>query len=149
MTQNKFIIMKNILFYTLPLFFVFFGCTKESRVQTEIINSDWSFRKAGETEWLPAIVPGCAHTDLLENEPIPDPSFRKDELEVQWIENSDSEYEITLSTKKPSKNLAFFTSNSDGFFTDNFIDLIPGKSYKISFLGNRKNLESELKMVFK
>ena len=59
---------------------------------------------------------------------------------------SDSEYEITLSTKKLAKNLAFFTSKTDGFFTDNFFDLIPGKTYKIAFKGKIENLESELKI---
>ncbi len=38
-------------------------------------------------EWIPATVPGTIHTDLLANGIIPDPFYRMNENEVQWIEN--------------------------------------------------------------
>ncbi len=56
------------------------------------IHENWTFRKKGDQQWLPAMVPGCVHTDLLANKLIPDPFFGKNEKEVQWIEKEDWEY---------------------------------------------------------
>jgi len=50
------------------------------------------FRKEGEKSWLPAIVPGNVHMDLLENSLIEDPFFRMNEKEVRWIEYENWEY---------------------------------------------------------
>ncbi|MCK6558110.1 glycoside hydrolase family 2 protein [candidate division KSB1 bacterium] len=36
-------------------------------------------------EWLPASVPGTLHTDLLAAEKIPDPFYRDNEWQVQWV----------------------------------------------------------------
>jgi beta-mannosidase len=38
-------------------------------------------------EWMPAQVPGTIHTDLLAQKIIPDPFYRMNENDVQWIEN--------------------------------------------------------------
>ncbi|NQD67657.1 glycoside hydrolase family 2 protein [Bacillus haikouensis] len=68
-------------------------------VQTETGNekrailSNWSFKQAGEQEWLPAIIPGCVHTDLLKNNKIPDPFYGKNELDLQWIDKVDWKYQ--------------------------------------------------------
>jgi len=39
----------------------------------------WSFRApkgpAGFRDWMPALVPGCVHTDLLRDGKIPDPFY--------------------------------------------------------------------------
>ncbi len=43
---------------------------------------DGLFKKG---EWLPASVPGTVHTDLLAAEKIPDPFFRDNEWQVQWV----------------------------------------------------------------
>lgn len=60
------------------------------------LDSDWTFRKAGEGDWLPAVVPGCVHTDLLANQLIPDPFWGRNEAELQWIEEQDWEYQCTF-----------------------------------------------------
>ncbi len=61
------------------------------------LNSNWSFRKAGDTTgWMPAIVPGCVHTDLLANKIIPDPFYGDNEKLVQWVEREDWEYKTTF-----------------------------------------------------
>ncbi len=57
------------------------------------IHADWKFRKAGDTEWLRASVPGTVHTDLLSNKIIPDPFFGVNEKNLQWIDTCDWEYE--------------------------------------------------------
>lgn len=80
----------------LLLLFVFaalvVSCTAKKEVFNQVIKSEWQFRKAGDTVWYSATVPGCVHTDLLNHKLIPDPSFRKNELEVKWVENTDWEY---------------------------------------------------------
>jgi beta-mannosidase len=66
--------------------------------KTEIsINSGWKFRETGKTEWLPATVPGCVHTDLLDNKKIEDPFYRDNEKNLQWIGKTDWEYRTVFS----------------------------------------------------
>lgn len=38
------------------------------------------------TRWMEGAVPGTVHTDLLANEKIPDPFYRMNENDVQWID---------------------------------------------------------------
>ncbi len=52
----------------------------------------WEFRQAGTEEWLPAIVPGGVHTDLLALGRIPDPFVGDNEKRVQWVAETDWEY---------------------------------------------------------
>src|SRR3954470_132372 len=60
----------------------------------------WSFRAvngpAGTGDWMPAVVPGCVHTDLLRAKKIPDPFYGTNEKDLQWIEHTDWEYRSTL-----------------------------------------------------
>lgn len=69
-----------------------FSCASKQQVVIETISSPWQFRKAGDTAWMAAKVPGCVHTDLLAFNKIPDPFYRKNEQTVKWIENVDWEY---------------------------------------------------------
>ncbi|HEX4403213.1 MAG TPA: hypothetical protein VH560_00190, partial [Polyangia bacterium] len=56
----------------------------------------WSFREVGTAarfkDWMPAVVPGCVHTDLLRDQKIPDPFYGTNEKDLQWIERADWEY---------------------------------------------------------
>jgi beta-mannosidase len=52
----------------------------------------WQFRQAGTEEWLPAMVPGDVHTDLLALDRIPDPFVGDNEKRVQWVAQADWEY---------------------------------------------------------
>jgi beta-mannosidase len=54
-------------------------------MQTLSLNGNWQFQKTGDADWLPAAVPGCVHTDLLANGQIPDPYYRDNEKDLQWI----------------------------------------------------------------
>lgn len=60
------------------------------------IASGWQFREAGTGDWLAATVPGTVHTDLLANKKIPDPFYRTNERDLQWIDKKDWEYRTTL-----------------------------------------------------
>ena len=59
------------------------------------LSSNWKFRKLGSSdEWLPAIVPGTVHTDLLKNNKISDPFLGTNNLNLSWIDESDWEYSL-------------------------------------------------------
>lgn len=60
------------------------------------INSGWKFREAGKTDWHPATVPGCVHTDLLASKLIEDPYYRDNEKKQQWIGKTNWEYQTTF-----------------------------------------------------
>jgi beta-mannosidase len=63
----------------------------------QTLNGEWQFRKLGESEWLPAQVPGGVHTDLLTLGRISDPFVADNELKVQWVAESDWEYKRTFT----------------------------------------------------
>ena len=62
-------------------------------MKRQSLNGSWQFRKIGEPGWFPAQVPGGVHTDLLALGKIPDPFVADHELEVQWVAETDWEYE--------------------------------------------------------
>ena len=64
------------------------------------IKENWRFRKAGDSTWRTASVPGCVHTDLLDSGEIDDPFFRLNEKNQQWIGRNDWEYETTFEIPK-------------------------------------------------
>lgn len=61
-------------------------------MKTQSLTGKWEFRQAGTQEWLPAVVPGGVHTDLLALGRIPDPFVGDNEKRVQWVAQSDWEY---------------------------------------------------------
>jgi beta-mannosidase len=81
------------------------GCTKKNQTEQNLmfskeLNENWTFSQVGKNEWLPAIVPGTVHTDLLANGKIEDPFYRLNELDLQWIDKVDWEYKTTFSVEK-------------------------------------------------
>ncbi|MFN0275469.1 MAG: glycosyl hydrolase 2 galactose-binding domain-containing protein, partial [Chitinophagales bacterium] len=81
------------------------------------LNQNWQFRKAGDTAWLPATVPGCVHTDLLANNLIPDPFYADNEKQVQWIENEDWEYQTIFIVDKKMLRREFIELQFEGLDT--------------------------------
>src|SRR5665648_176043 len=55
--------------------------------------------------------------------PVPDVKFVIDEV--------DGGFDITLNTDKLAKNLYMTIGNEEGFFSDNYFDMIPGQSVKV------------------
>lgn len=54
------------------------------------LNGEWTLSSAAlPGKDVPAQVPGCVHTDLLNADLIPDPYYRDNEAELQWIGESD------------------------------------------------------------
>jgi beta-mannosidase len=60
------------------------------------LSNHWTFQMKGDTLWLPATVPGCVHTDLLDNNKIPQPFFRDNEKQLQWIDKKDWIYRCSF-----------------------------------------------------
>ena len=56
------------------------------------LNQGWTFHKVGSGKWYSAKVPGCVHTDLMDNKLIPDPFYRDNETRVQWVDKNSWEY---------------------------------------------------------
>lgn len=72
----------------------------------------WQFHEVGKDDWHAAGVPGCVHTDLLNNKLIDDPFYRDNEQKQQWIGKTDWEYQTTFSVRpevlqRPNINLVF------------------------------------------
>src|ERR1700704_568094 len=60
-------------------------------------NVGWQFREASKDKWYPATVPGCVHTDLLNNKLIEDPFYRDNESKLQWIGKTNWEYQTSFN----------------------------------------------------
>jgi beta-mannosidase len=69
-----------------------------------LTHASWTFRDCSEKTWLPAVVPGCVHTDLRRAGKIPDLFWGTNENDNQWIEERDWEYRATFTV--PSDLLA-------------------------------------------
>jgi len=67
------------------------GNEKEILV-TQELNKNWEFRQINTDTWLPAVVPGSVHSDLMKNQIIEDPFYRLNEERLQWIDKTDWEY---------------------------------------------------------
>src|SRR3989440_4841633 len=61
------------------------------------VETGWQFREVGKDTWAKAIVPGCVHTDLLNNKLIEDPFYRDNEQKQQWIGKTDWEYQTIIN----------------------------------------------------
>lgn len=58
----------------------------------------------------------------------------------------DGGFEISLSTDKLAKNLFMTIGDEEGFFSDNYFDLLPGQTVKVKL--DSKMTEEKLKEVF-
>lgn len=54
----------------------------------------WEFFYPVQQRWLPATVPGTIHTDLQDNHLIPDPYYRDNEKQLQWIGEANWQYRL-------------------------------------------------------
>jgi beta-mannosidase len=72
-------------------------------MKTESLCGEWQFRAVSplgnriSLDWMSATVPGGVHTDLLAAGKIPDPFVADHELDVQWVAQSDWEYQRVFS----------------------------------------------------
>ena len=71
-----------------------------AQVEIRTLHEGWEFRQARGDNWYPATVPGCIHTDLMDNEIIEDPFFRLGERAVQWVDKEDWFYQTWIEPTK-------------------------------------------------
>jgi len=83
------------IIYLVLITSILIACIRQP-VQNLELNQNWQFKQASTEEWLPANIPGCVHTALLENGIIDDPFFGDNEQELQWIGKSDWEYKTVF-----------------------------------------------------
>lgn len=57
------------------------------------LNGKWKFKATDETQWMDALVPGIVQEDLLRAGRLKDPYYRDNELDAQWVEKKEWEYE--------------------------------------------------------
>ncbi|RDI70189.1 beta-mannosidase [Halopelagius longus] len=65
-------------------------------MQTRTLTGRWEFRSRGDDRRLPASVPGGVYSDLLAAGEIPDPYYADNELDLQWVGETDWVYERTV-----------------------------------------------------
>ena len=73
------------------------------------LNGNWNLYKNDETDFITATVPGCVHTDLINNGLIKDIFYRNNADDIQWIENQNWKYErsFTVDTLETGAKLVF------------------------------------------
>lgn len=82
-----------------------------------LTSCDWILRQVGESDCISAEVPGCVHTDLLKNERIGDPFYGDNELNLQWIEEHDWEYQTQFDLCEDDMQAEFIQLCADGLDT--------------------------------
>ena len=104
MKYNQIVLKTSIRFklnwlfkFILTIFVLSIQVMNAQNSVTEIpLSPNWEMHQVGISEWQKAIVPGCVHTDLLRNKQIPDPFYRTNEKDLQWIDKKDWEYKTTI-----------------------------------------------------
>ncbi|MGW2397036.1 glycoside hydrolase family 2 protein [Kitasatospora sp. NPDC001664] len=94
------------------------------------LDQGWTLHHAGNQ--LPAVVPGCVHTDLLAAGLIPDPFLETNETKVAWVGRQDWTYTLDLpahGTPHERTDLVF-----DG------LDTAATITYGGTELGNTRNM---------
>lgn len=91
--------MKNLKLIILLSFFILNinNIMAQKSVEIKSLPSAWQMHETTSDKWVPAIVPGCVHSDLLRNKLIPEPYYRTNEKDLQWIDKKDWEYKTTFN----------------------------------------------------
>jgi beta-mannosidase len=98
--------LKYLIFFLLGAVGLMYSKGEEKTSVKKIeINSGWQFKQSDKEEWLPATVPGTVHTDLLNNKLIPDPFYRNNEKDLQWIDKKDWEYQTILNVDEKTLSM--------------------------------------------
>jgi len=99
-------------------FFIFIMVSGVAQTHVRDISKEsWLFKKASESQWYPAQVLGTIHTDLMNNNLIPNPFIKTHEQEVQWIELEDWNYKTTFTIDKKELNHQNIELQFDGLDT--------------------------------
>jgi beta-mannosidase len=80
----------------------FFGFAQNT--SRDLSTEKWEFKKENVDNWYAAKIPGTVHTDLFQNNLIPDPFFGNNEKQLQWIENENWVYKTDFIISKAELN---------------------------------------------
>ncbi|WP_436925767.1 beta-mannosidase [Halosimplex amylolyticum] len=69
-------------------------------MRKQLLNGSWRFRRHGDETWREGAVPGGVYTDMLDAGEIPDPLVEDNELDVQWVGESDWTYQRTVDVDR-------------------------------------------------
>lgn len=81
------------------------------------LEGQWTLTRIRTGQQWPASVPGCVHTDLLEAGEIPDPFYRDQELDLQWIGEESWAYSRTFQVTVGPENREGLLLCCDGLDT--------------------------------
>ncbi len=133
----------------ITIYFGFFCliCSLSAQTVKLDLNSNWQFRKKGDTQWLKATVPGTVHTDLIENKKIEDPFYRTNEKDLQWIGTTDWEYksEFTVDDKILSKERVQIQFDGLDTYADVFVNGVKVLKADNMFVGWKVDVKKQLK----
>ena len=101
-------------FYVWSMMALIITSCGETPAQTPIVTdlNQWRFRSSGDSVWTDAKVPGTVTNDLFVQNRIPDPFVGDNAIKMQWISETDWEYETTFAVtdslfNKPHHQLQF------------------------------------------
>jgi beta-mannosidase len=90
-----------------------------------VLHSGWSFKQRNSEVlleadfsgdgWRSAQVPGTAHTDLMAHGLIPDPFYGMNELDVQWVGETDWLYKLEFELEEISSRIDLCFDGLDTF----------------------------------
>lgn len=126
--------------------------------QLHINLTNWEFRACGDEAWLPAVVPGTVHTDLLRNGVIDQPFYGTNEHDLQWIDKKNWEYRTALTLEEKWQTLAVtelvfagldtyadvYVNNVHALSADNMF-----RSWTVNVKGLLQAGENEIRIVFR
>jgi beta-mannosidase len=113
----------------------------------------WQLKQAEQSkqefvkDWIPAQVPGNVHQTLLEQNLIPDPFYGTNELEVQWIGESDWLYRTTFEVSQEMLAKSHLELCFDGLDTFAHVSLNGQKILETDnmFIPHRVNVKDKLR----
>ncbi len=81
------------------------------------LTGSWRLTQTGQRGQIPAQVPGCVHLDLLAAGRIPDPYYRENENQLQWIGEKTWIYSRTFTLPKNMRRAGRMLLCCDGLDT--------------------------------
>lgn len=90
--------------------------------------------QTGKSDYLPATVPGCIHTDLLAQSRIPDPFVSTNELDVMWVADASWTYSHTFKIED------YLLSNQYVLLLCHGLDTLAKISVNGSYLASTENM---------
>ncbi|MFJ9519994.1 glycoside hydrolase family 2 protein [Kitasatospora sp. NPDC101801] len=115
------------------------------------LDQGWTLHHAGNR--LPAAVPGCVHTDLLDAGLIPDPFLEANETAVAWVGRQDWTYTLDLpatatATRHERTDLVFDGLDTAATITLGGTELGSTRNMHRSYRFDATGLTGELKVHF-